>query len=68
MYIMDDDNRPLLPGIKKVNVLSERITVLIPAGLHSEIVNVMTREQKWVDRQEFIRQAIREKVERWQNR
>jgi metal-responsive CopG/Arc/MetJ family transcriptional regulator len=65
---MDDDNRPLLPGIKKVNVLSERITVLIPAGLHSEIVNVMTREQKWVDRQEFIRQAIREKVERWQNR
>ena len=68
MYIMDDDNRPLLPGIKKVNVLSERITVLIPAGLHSEIVNVMTREQEWVDRQEFIRQAIREKVERWQNR
>jgi len=57
-----------LPGVKRVNIPTERVTVLIPEGLYAEMVEVMTHEKKWVDRVEFVRQAVREKVDRWKAR
>jgi hypothetical protein len=68
IHIMDDCNHLLLPGVKRVNIPTERVTVLIPEGLYAEMVEVMTRERKWVDRVEFVRQAVREKVDRWKAR
>jgi metal-responsive CopG/Arc/MetJ family transcriptional regulator len=49
-------------------VPSERIGLILPEGLHAEMTELMLSEKKWVDRQDFIRHAIREKIERWKTR
>lgn len=51
-------------GKKRVGVPSEPVTVLFPAGAHEEMVRLINSERRWFDRQEFIKEAVREKIER----
>jgi hypothetical protein len=51
-------------GRKRVEVQTESVTTKFPAGLHAEMVSLIDREKRWFDRQEFIKEAVREKIER----
>ena len=51
-------------GRKRVEVATESVTVLIPAGVHDEMILLIQSEKAWFDRQEFIKEAIREKLQR----
>ncbi len=51
-------------GRSKAKVSSEKVGVLLPAGLHAEMLGIMAAEQRWFDRQDFIKEAVREKIER----
>jgi Arc/MetJ-type ribon-helix-helix transcriptional regulator len=51
-------------GKKRVDVRVESVTVQFPSGLHDEMVELMRRQVRWFDRQEFIKEAVREKLER----
>ncbi len=42
-----------------------KITLQIPEGLLNEINNIMKIDDKWITVQDFIREAIKEKIERW---
>lgn len=42
----------------------ETINVLIPEGMINQIRNIMDREKRWISVQDFIRQAIAEKLQR----
>ena len=44
----------------------EKINVLIPEGLMKQVRQIMEDEQNWISLQDFIRQAVSEKVERIQ--
>ena len=37
----------------------------VPVGLHEEMVGVIHAANLWKDRQAFILEAIKEKMERW---
>ena len=43
----------------------EKKTVLIPAGMLREMHDIMNKDDKWISEQEFIREAIKEKIEKW---
>ncbi len=43
----------------------EKINVLIPDGMVKKIKVIMERDPSWISIQEFIRQAISEKIEKW---
>jgi hypothetical protein len=43
----------------------QKINILIPEGMIKQIEEIMKRDPSWISTQEFIRQAISEKVERW---
>jgi metal-responsive CopG/Arc/MetJ family transcriptional regulator len=53
-----------VPSPEKVPVPYERIMVKLPAGLHEEIAGLLTRERRWPSRQDFIIDAVREKLDR----
>lgn len=42
----------------------EKINVLIPEGLLKQVRQIMENEHNWISVQDFIRQAVHEKVER----
>ena len=43
----------------------EKINILIPEGMIEAIENILKVDQSWISKQEFIRQAIQEKIDRW---
>ena len=43
----------------------QKVGVTLPDGLYEEMIRVIDNERRWVDRVEFIREAIKEKLERW---
>ena len=43
----------------------QKINVLIPEGMVKQIETLMEKDPSWISMQEFIRQAISEKIERW---
>ena len=43
----------------------EKINVLIPEGMVKQIEAIMDKDPSWISMQEFIRQAVSEKIERW---
>lgn len=51
-------------GKKRVTVPIERVTVILPTGVHDDMVRLIGSERRWFDRQEFIKEAVREKIER----
>jgi metal-responsive CopG/Arc/MetJ family transcriptional regulator len=53
-----------MPARSKVPVPYEIVNVKLPLGLHSELADVLTREQRWPSRQDFIIDAVREKLDR----
>ncbi|MGC8981908.1 MAG: ribbon-helix-helix domain-containing protein, partial [Minisyncoccia bacterium] len=42
-----------------------KITLQIPEGLLKEINEIMKIDDKWITIQDFVREAIKEKIERW---
>ena len=52
-----------MPG-GKVTVDRERVTLRLPRVLLGAAERIM-RSEGWANRQAFIEQAVREKVERW---
>jgi len=42
-----------------------KIGILIPEGMIDTIENILKVDQSWISRQEFIRHAIQEKIDRW---
>lgn len=43
----------------------QKIGVLIPEGMINQIENIMEKDPSWISMQEFIRQAVSEKIDRW---
>ena len=43
----------------------QKITLLIPDGLMNEIEKVMQAENRWISVQDFVRESIKEKIDRW---
>ena len=42
-----------------------KVTIAFPKGMLSEIESIIDREQSWLSMQEFVRDAVKEKIERW---
>jgi UTP:GlnB (protein PII) uridylyltransferase len=42
-----------------------KITLLMPDGLMNEIEKVMQAENRWISIQDFIRESVKEKIDRW---
>jgi len=42
-----------------------KIILLIPEGLMNEIEKVMQVENRWISIQDFIRESVKEKIDRW---
>ncbi|MCI4345877.1 MAG: ribbon-helix-helix domain-containing protein [Thermoplasmata archaeon] len=51
-------------GKKKIEVANEQVCVRLPAGLYEDLLRVMAAEKRWFDRQDFVKEAVREKIER----
>jgi hypothetical protein len=43
----------------------EKLNVLIPEGMMKQVHEIMEKDPSWISVQEFIRQAVSEKIERW---
>ncbi len=50
---------------KKNYVNTEQVNVRLPEGIYSEIIKIMNKEKKWNSPQQFIQDALNEKIERW---
>ena len=42
-----------------------KITLLMPDGLMNEIEKVMQVENRWISIQDFVRESVKEKIDRW---
>lgn len=49
----------------KVGIPYERVEVKLPMGLYRKLEEVLTVEQTWPSRQDFIIDAVREKLDRY---
>jgi hypothetical protein len=54
----------IMPSPEKVPVPFERVMVKLPRGLHDELAELLIRVQRWPSRQDFIIDAVREKLDR----
>ena len=43
----------------------EKVNVLIPEGMIRQVDEIMKKDASWISVQEFIRQSVAEKIERW---
>lgn len=44
----------------------KKMNILIPDGMYAKIEKIIQIDQSWISVQEFIRQAIAEKIDRWE--
>jgi metal-responsive CopG/Arc/MetJ family transcriptional regulator len=44
---------------------SVKLTLQLPEGLAKEINGIVEKHELWMSSQDFIREAIKEKIERW---
>ena len=44
---------------------SVKLTLQLPEGLAREINDIVEKHDLWMSSQDFIREAIKEKIERW---
>ena len=44
---------------------SVKLTLQLPVGLNNEINAVVEKHDLWMSSQDFIREAIKEKLEKW---
>jgi Arc/MetJ-type ribon-helix-helix transcriptional regulator len=61
---LDVHGLPYVPGKKRVEVPLEKLGVMVPRGLHEELIRLIRAEGRWANRQEFLMEALREKIER----
>jgi hypothetical protein len=46
-------------------VKTEQVNVRLPIGLYNEMLTIMNKEQKWNSPQQFIQDALNEKINQW---
>ena len=46
-------------------VKTHQLNVRMPIGIYDDILEIMEIEKKWNSPQQFVQDAINEKVERW---
>ena len=56
-----------MPGKSKAGVETELVGVRMPVGAYREMMGVIETDRKWPKptRQNFILEAIKEKIDRW---
>ena len=50
---------------KSPYVRTEQVNVRLPIGIYEEIISIMDKEKIWNSPQQFIQDALNEKIERW---
>jgi hypothetical protein len=50
---------------KSPYVRTEQVNVRLPIGIYEEIISIMDKEKKWNSPQQFIQDALNEKIEKW---
>jgi hypothetical protein len=50
---------------KKEYVETIQVNVRLPIGIYGEIIRIMSSEKKWNSPQQYIQDALNEKIERW---
>ncbi|MDE1821909.1 MAG: hypothetical protein KGJ23_13905 [Euryarchaeota archaeon] len=53
-----------MPGTKVTKVGLVPVTTRFPAALHRDMVRAIEGANQWVDQCDFIREAVREKLDR----
>ncbi|MDE1822042.1 MAG: hypothetical protein KGI98_14475 [Euryarchaeota archaeon] len=53
-----------MPGDVRVKVTTDPLQIRVPHGLHADMVALIESEKRWSGRQEFVLEALREKIER----
>ena len=48
-----------------VYVKTVQVGLKLPIGLFNELIYIMNEEQKWNSPQQFIQDALNEKIDRW---
>ena len=43
----------------------KQVNIYFPDGLYDEMVKVMEKANSWINVQEFVREAVKEKVDRY---
>ena len=61
---MESNRRDVSRGELRVPIRTEPLTIRIPHGLHADMVDLIQREGRWSGRQEFVLEAIKEKIDR----
>ena len=56
-----------MPGPKKSRVPVEKLTVTLPQGMYQEVIGIINVEHGWLSAIDFIREATKEKVDRWKS-
>ena len=56
-----------MPGRSRARAPTEKVGIRIPLGLYREMMSIVEAANRWPDppRQNFILEAIKEKIERW---
>jgi len=50
---------------KSPYVKTMQVNLRLPIGLYDEIIKIMENEKKWNSPQQFIQDALNEKIDRW---
>jgi hypothetical protein len=50
---------------KSSYVKTEQVNLRIPIGIYEEMFSIMKKEKKWNSPQQFIQNALNEKLDRW---
>lgn len=50
---------------KSSYVKTEQVNLRLPIGLYNEMLTIMEKEKKWNSPQQFIQDALNEKLDRW---
>ncbi len=46
-------------------VSTEYVGLRLPVGIYEDIISIMEKEKKWNSPQQFIQDALNEKLDRW---
>jgi hypothetical protein len=50
---------------KKPYVKTEYLGIRLPEGIYEEMIRIMDKEKKWNSPQQFIQDALNEKIDHW---
>ena len=52
-------------GSKRSQVGYQKVGITLPDGVYEEMVAIIESDRHWFERVEFVREAVKEKIERW---